>query len=101
MVPRSASVAILGRCNGPVEQGAVLDPCFASSGSRALAGRLAQQRHALEIVINHDTTVIAPTRDFPVGSKADELEFKWAERNTPSGPTYELIDLIVKTLRVA
>ncbi len=71
------------------------------SSLRALAGRLAQQRHALEIVINHDTTVITPTRDFPVGSKADALEFKWAERNTPSGPTYELIGVIVKTLRLA
>lgn len=72
------------------------------SGLRALAGRLAQKRHVVEIVVNHDTTIITPTRNFPVGSNADELEFRWAQRSsTGTEPTYELIDVIVKTLRVA
>jgi hypothetical protein len=71
------------------------------SALRRIAGKFAEMRHAVEIVINHDTTVITPTREFHIGSKADEVEFKWAKRKTPEGETHELIDVIVKTQRVA
>jgi hypothetical protein len=71
------------------------------SALRTLAGKLAQQKHALEIVVKHDTTVISPTRDFKLGANADEIEFKWAERKTPGGLMVELIDVAVKTRRAA
>jgi hypothetical protein len=68
---------------------------------RSLAGRLAQQRIAVEIVINHDTTVITPTRNFHIGTQAEQIEFKWAERNGPMGREIELIDVAVKSQRLA
>jgi hypothetical protein len=70
------------------------------SGLRALAGRLAAKRQVVEVVINHDTTIITPDRTIHVGSNADEIEFKWVERNKPTGKTFELVDVIVKTQRV-
>ncbi len=71
------------------------------SGLRALAGRLAQQRIAVEIVVNHDTTIITPTRNFSLGTDAGELAFAWAERQTPAGPLVELIDVTVTARRAA
>lgn len=84
----------------PGSPGAWLRQPYQSS-LRALAGRLARKRHVVEIVVNHDTTIITPTRDFHVGADADEIEFKWVERNLPEGVSYELVDVVVKTKRAA
>jgi hypothetical protein len=73
----------------------VVDPGFPGawlkepyhSGLRRLAGRLAQQKHVVQISINHDIWVIGPQKDFHVGITEDDLSFTWTERRV-AGQTY-------------
>jgi hypothetical protein len=60
------------------------------SGLRMLAATLARRQHILQIVVNHDTTVISSTRDFHVGGPFDRLNLRWRRIQTAGGESFEL-----------
>ncbi len=50
---------------------------------KALSGWLAGERHILQVVVNHEVTVVTPDREFPLGPVSGELMLRWIERQGP------------------
>jgi hypothetical protein len=66
------------------------------SGLRALAGALSQKRHMLQVVVNHDATIVTPSRQFHIGSESSEVELKWARTKEMDVERFELIDVVIR-----